>query len=102
MPTYYLFNKTNKKWVQHKRNGDKIISCMYSVNPKEHERFYLHVLLLHVPGATSYEDLKTMNGYTAITFHEACKLMYLLDDDAEWDNACITRSLHFSNTKRAT
>ena len=87
IPTYYLFNKTNKKWVQRKRNGDKIISRMYSVSPKEHERFYLRILLLHVPGATSYEDLKTMNGYTATTFHEACKLMHLLDDDAEWDNA---------------
>ena len=40
-----------------------------------------------MPGATSYKDLKTINGYTATTFHEACKLMHLLDDDAEWDNA---------------
>ena len=60
--TYYLFNKTLKKWVQRKRNGDNIISHMYSVSPKEHERFHLHVLLLHVPGATSFEDLKTVNG----------------------------------------
>ena len=58
IPNYYLFNKTHKKWIQRKRNGDNIISRMYSVSPKQHERFYLRILLLHVPGATSFEELK--------------------------------------------
>ena len=86
IPTYYLFNNTFKKWMQCKRNGENIISRMYSVSPKENERFYLRVLLLHVPGATSYDNLKTVNGSTTTTFHEACKLMHLLEDDTEWDN----------------
>ena len=84
IPNYYLFNKTHKKWIQRKRNGDNIISRMYSVSPKQHERFYLRILLLHVPGATSFEELRNLNGYTAATFHEACKLRHLLDDDNEW------------------
>ena len=79
-----MFNKTHKKWIQRKRNGDNIISRMYSVSPKQHERFYLRILLLHVPGATSFEELRNLNGYTAATFHEACKLRHLLDDDNEW------------------
>ena len=94
IPTYYLFNNTLKKWVQRKRNGNNIISRMYSVSPKEHERFYLRVLLLHVPGATSFEKLKTVNAYTATTFHEACKLDHLLDDDSEWDNV-LSKASHF-------
>ena len=67
---------------------------MYSVSPKEHERFYIHVLLLHIPGATSFEKLKTINDYTATTFHEACKLNHLLDDDSEWDNV-LSEASHF-------
>ena len=46
IPTYYLFNKTNKKWVQRKCNGDKIISRMYSISPKEHEATWLRILIL--------------------------------------------------------
>ena len=51
-------------------------------------------LALQVPEATSFEKLKTVNDYTATTFHEACKLNYLLDDDAEWDNV-FTEASHF-------
>ena len=35
---------------------------------------------------SSYGNLKTVNGYTTTTFHEACKLMHLLEDDTEWDS----------------
>ena len=48
----------------------------------------------HVPGATSFEKLKTVNDYTATTFHEVCKLNHLLDDDSEWDNVLLESS-HF-------
>ena len=37
---------------------------------REHEWFHLH-LLLHVPGATGYDDLKTVNGVVHNTFKEA-------------------------------
>ena len=67
-----MFNKTHKRWDQRKQGGDKIISRMYSVSPKEGERFYLRMLLLHVPGARNYDDLKTINGVTVETFHDAC------------------------------
>ena len=40
--------------------------------PRDHERFHLRLLLLHVPGATGYDDLKTVNGVVHNTFKEAC------------------------------
>ena len=60
-----------------------IITHMYSVSPKVYEGFYLHILMWL--GATSHKELKMLNGYSATAFHEACILMYVLDD-AEWDN----------------
>jgi hypothetical protein len=60
---------------------------MYSVSPKNIERFCLRLLLLHVPGATSFEDLRKVNGETYATFKETCQVLHLLADDTEWDNA---------------
>ena len=42
-----------------------MIGRMYSVSPKDVERFHMRLLLLHVRGANSYEDLWTVNGYLA-------------------------------------
>ena len=41
-------------------------------NPAEGERYFLRVLLNHVRGATSYEDLRTAVGVTYSTFRKAC------------------------------
>ena len=39
-----------------RRSGDRIISRMYSVSPSDPEKFYLRLLLLHVPGAKRFDD----------------------------------------------
>ena len=57
---------------------------MYQVQPSHPERFSLRLLLLHSPGATSFEDLRTVEGHTHDTFKEAAKAMGLLEDDDEW------------------
>ena len=41
---------------------------MYAAQPKEGERFYLRSLLLHVAGATSFEDLRTVDNSIFDTF----------------------------------
>ena len=92
IPTYYVFNKTHRKWEERKQSGDKIISRMYYVSPKESERFYLRMLLLHVSGAKSFEELESVGDFTADTFQDACKLRHLLDDDSEWDNTMMEAS----------
>ena len=83
-PLHFVFNKSQKKWQPRKRGSPKIITRMYSVSPKDMERYCLRLLLLHVAGATSFEDLRTFNGYVAPTFKEACILHNLLQDDTEW------------------
>ena len=92
IPNHYVIKPPGKTWVLRKRGGDKIIPRMYSVSPRDTERFHLRMLLLHKPGATSYEDLCTVNGHIAPTFKEACKLLNLLIDDTEWDNTLTEAS----------
>ncbi|CAL8148809.1 unnamed protein product [Orchesella dallaii] len=57
---------------------------MYSVSPRDTERFCLRLLLLHVRGATSYDDLKTVGGEQYDTFKEAAIALNLLDTDENW------------------
>jgi len=57
---------------------------MYFASPSAGERFYLRTLLTVVKGATSFEDLRTVNGILCPTFKDACKERGLLHDDQEW------------------
>jgi hypothetical protein len=75
---------------------------MYAASPSAGERFYLRLLLTVVKGrhhfismtlssqltvfkgATSYENLRTVDGAVCNTFKDACRLRGLLDDDGEW------------------
>ena len=59
---------------------------MYAISSADSERFFLRLLLLHVPGATSFEFLQTVDGVRLDTFKEACRRRHLLNDDAEWTN----------------
>ena len=65
---------------------------MYAVSPKDTERFCLRLLMLHVPGATSFADIRTVDGQSPVNFKEACQLMHLLEDDAEWERALAEAS----------
>jgi hypothetical protein len=65
------------------------VGRMYFARPSEGERFYLRLLLHHVPGAVSFGDLCTINRNTPAaveqsSFRAACQAMGLLQDDGEW------------------
>ena len=87
MPLHFTFDKRASVWKPRKRGGAKMIARMYSVSPLDREKFCLRSLLLHVPGATSYEHLRTYNGVVYPLFQEACIARGLMDDDGEWDRA---------------
>ena len=61
------------------------------VQPSKGERYYLQILLTHVKGVTSFDDLKSVNGYSCRSFKEACIYLGLLQDNAEWD-ACLWKA----------
>jgi PIF1-like helicase/Helitron helicase-like domain at N-terminus len=83
-PLYYTWNKTHNKWNLRKTKTEAI-GRLYMVQPSEGERYYLRILLTYIKGATSFNDLKTVNGYIYKNFKEACICLGFLQDDAEWD-----------------
>uniref|UniRef100_A0A383WI43 Helitron helicase-like domain-containing protein n=1 Tax=Tetradesmus obliquus TaxID=3088 RepID=A0A383WI43_TETOB len=88
LPRIAVWNSSNKAWQQRQRAppGFMPIGGMYSVHPSAGERFYLRLLLCHVPGATSFEDLRRVPGHEQPfpTFKEACAARGLLQHDGEW------------------
>jgi len=94
IPLHFVFKDREKKWVPRQRGGDRIIPRMYSVSPTDTEKFYLRLLLLHVPGATKFDDLKTVSGVLCSTFREACIQRHLLADDNECNEA-LEEASHF-------
>lgn len=61
-------------------------------------RFYLRLLLVNVPGSTSFEDLRTINGVLCPTFKQACVELHLVQDDNEWIHAFNEAQLFSSGT----
>jgi hypothetical protein len=56
-PEYYRWDRTEKEWLRRKQItqiGRMVYACL-----AEGERYYLHILLNHVRGATSFNNLKT-------------------------------------------
>ncbi|XP_057297346.1 uncharacterized protein LOC130627125 [Hydractinia symbiolongicarpus] len=83
IPYHFVFKE--HAWCTRQRGGEKIVTRLYCAQPSEGERFYLRILLLHVPGATSFESLRTFNGELFPTFREACLARGLLQDNNEWN-----------------
>ena len=52
-----------------------------SANPAEGERYYLRVLLNHVAGKKSFEDLLTVDGRLCGSFREAAEWLGLIEAD---------------------
>ncbi|XP_044019605.1 ATP-dependent DNA helicase pif1-like [Aphidius gifuensis] len=60
---------------------------MYSVSPAQTELFHLRLLLICTKGATSYENLRTVDGIVHETYVSTCLALGLIEDDNEWKNA---------------
>ncbi|KAK1942999.1 ATP-dependent DNA helicase PIF4 [Phytophthora citrophthora] len=92
IPTVYRWNKRNKEWVQYRKYVPSIGRIVH-VSPQDPERFYLRLLLGNTRGPTSFEDLRTIDGITYGTFHEAALAAEYLDNDREWEE-CLAEAAH--------
>uniref|UniRef100_A0A8I6XC41 ATP-dependent DNA helicase n=1 Tax=Hordeum vulgare subsp. vulgare TaxID=112509 RepID=A0A8I6XC41_HORVV len=52
-------------------------------------RYFLRVLLNHVPGKTSFEDLRTVDGVLCDSFHEVVERLGLIEADNMLDESLI-------------
>jgi hypothetical protein len=89
-PRIATWKKKEKQWALRTQTPGLLpVGRMYFVQPSEGERYFLCLLLHHVPGATSFEDLACTNMHLQhptqhTSFKEACQQRGLLQDDAEW------------------
>jgi len=78
-PSYFVWMSGGKYWKR--RDECMQIGRIVSAHPGEGERYYLRVLLNHVTGATSFQDLRTVNGIVYSTFREAAERRGLIESD---------------------
>jgi len=101
-PKYFTWNKPTKKWTpltryrrrdatddsenryDFSRPAENVVSRIYTVSPREGERYFIRTLLFHQSGCKSFEELRTVNGEVCESFREACLRKGLLVDDDEW------------------
>jgi hypothetical protein len=72
------------------------------VSPFQREKYYLRILLYVVPGCSSFEELKTVNGVVMETFQLACLERGLLANDQECDDCLREASLTQSGNQLRT
>lgn len=85
---YLVWDKKTRAYTIRKRGF--ALGRVYFAGPNSGERFYLRLLLHHVPCPKSWNDLKQ----GCSTFKGACVLMGLLADDVEWDQ-CLAEAAVF-------
>ncbi len=93
-PEHYVYIKEEPRHWKPRQRG-LAIGRVQHFSPNAGERFYLRMLLMRVPGATSFENLRTVEGTAHPTFHEACIAMGLIEDDNEWIS-CFTEASHWT------
>lgn len=64
-PEHYIYQ--GKAWYRRKDNT-RAVGRVYHCNPTVNKRYYLRLLLITLPGPTSFENLRTVDGVTHDTF----------------------------------
>ncbi|KAG2190432.1 hypothetical protein INT47_005587, partial [Mucor saturninus] len=95
-PEYYTWQKKETVWRTRQRGFNQTIGRIYSVSPKESEKYYLRLLLNYVRGAKSFEDMRTVEGVLYETYQAAARAKGLLADDEQWDT-CLLESDTFQS-----
>jgi hypothetical protein len=71
-----------------------VIGRIIAANLLKGERYYLRLLLNHVMGPSSYQELKKVRGIVAFTFCEAVLLHRLLETDNSLEKCLEKTSLY--------
>jgi hypothetical protein len=96
-PTYYVYKNQERAWQPRQRGT--AVGRIYRCDPRQGERFWLRLLLITVPGPTSFEYLRTYQRVTYDTFKETCVARGLVEDDNHWIR-CFKESVVFLHGAR--
>ncbi|CAN1135601.1 ATP-dependent DNA helicase PIF1 [Linum perenne] len=80
----FVWDKKCTKWTLRKKGF--VIGRVASVPPRSGDVFYLRMLLTKIPGALSFQSLRTVNGILYTTYQAACQALGLLATDDEWND----------------
>ena len=53
----FVYNVSKKIWTPREKFNKSVLCRMYFVDPKKRKLYFLRLLLLHLPGANSFENL---------------------------------------------
>ena len=96
IPESFVWDKTKREWKQRLKGHGNTIGRVYSAHPSEGERLYLNILLNHVTGCTSVQDIRTLpDGTLCHTFKEAACHRGILEDDNEYD-LCLAMAVSWN------
>jgi len=91
-PRYYTFGQNNHWRKRQREQRFKTIGRIYTVHPSEGELYYLRLLLFHIRGAKSFQDMRTFDGILYSSYKETAEAMGLLESDQEWDK-CLEEAV---------
>ncbi|KAL8099436.1 hypothetical protein AgCh_031899 [Apium graveolens] len=86
-PQNFTWKQDQNRWKIRERGT--VFGRLYDAHASSGETFYLCIILMHIKGATSFKDLRTVNGIVYNTYKEACDALGLLKDDKQWDVAML-------------
>ncbi|CAN0922373.1 ATP-dependent DNA helicase PIF1 [Linum grandiflorum] len=84
IPEKFVWDKQCSQWLPRKQGF--VIGRIASVPPQANDVFYLRLLLTKIPGAMSFNDLRTVNGTLYNDYQQACQALGLLATDDEWNS----------------
>jgi hypothetical protein len=89
-PEKFVWNpqKTPRQWTVRERRFGATIGRIYNISPRQVEKFYLRMLLYHIPGAKSFADMRTVGGVVYDTYKATAQALGLLESDDQW-NVCL-------------
>ena len=76
-----------------RREDQAVIGRLYSVAPRDLDRFYLRLLLLHTPNATGYVGAGALKPTSETTWRAAAEQRGLVETDEEFDLLLLDASL---------
>jgi ATP-dependent DNA helicase PIF1 len=92
-PEWYTWQQ-GKVWQRRKQNTCGQVGRIIFALPSKGEHFYRQLLLNHVTRATSYADLRTIDGDTLPSFREAAQRRGLLEADNTIDECLNEAALY--------
>ncbi len=95
-PKWYKWEQKTRSWkprLRMRREDQAVIGRLYSVAPKDLDRLYLRLLLLHTPNATGYVGAGALKPTAETTWRAAAEQRGLVETDEEFDLLLCEASL---------